>query len=135
MKERVLVSVIFLAILVSACSSYTDYPYEVVDGVYFDSRNIERIQKDKTLVEELKNWFGEPLFMTRNESLEEWTYCVVRKRRSVKGARESAQIVTQRLRVTLKLRVVIGYEYTSDLDDIGCGVNHTNSEKEQTPLQ
>lgn len=72
------------SVLGVGCVSHSLGTYETIGGVYFDESNVDRIQPGVTTLEEVIEWFGEPIEVIEiSESEVEFRYYAVRRRESV----------------------------------------------------
>jgi outer membrane protein assembly factor BamE (lipoprotein component of BamABCDE complex) len=75
--------VLLVSVGCSACSSFSDGPYQVTDGRFFDTRLLADIEDGQTTAAQILEWFGEPIEKRSTDAGETWRFHVVRQRKSV----------------------------------------------------
>ena len=109
----------FFLLGASACASFSDGPYEITEGQFFDYRSVEQIKEKITTEGQILEWFGPPVVSTDLGEIKTLRYHMTRRRRSIKRELFSKKIyeqtVTHELTLSISDGIVLSYSYlTSD---------------------
>lgn len=111
-----------LLLFLSACASYRDGAFEVVEGRFFDARKVSQITDHRTAEAEILEWFGAPLEVKPAEDgSRTLRYFAVRSRDAVERRllrrRVHNQTVRQELLVRVSRGLVIEHSFTTKTEE------------------
>ncbi len=111
----------FVALLINGCTTvYSDGPFELIEGTYFDSDLINTIKDGETAEDRLYADFGTPQSVNIDKDGGKIvTYKCVEKRvseiTSLFRHEKSSQTIDQALTATILNGVVVHHEYTKKI--------------------
>ncbi len=114
MTKLIMLTMVFL----SSCAYYEDYPMEVTDGRYFDSRVVTNIIPYKSKKTDIETLLGKPYEIQRKGSNENWIYFMKRSKKSKTAFHSYTEVYSQQLILTFEKQTVIKKDYTSEKSEL-----------------
>jgi outer membrane protein assembly factor BamE (lipoprotein component of BamABCDE complex) len=97
-----------LFLCISACTYYSNGPFEVTEGRFFDENHVEQIDDSLTTEEQILEWFGSPWKVETKDNSKMLRYFVVRNRKGTERGIFRKKIYLQNVRQELSVEISAG---------------------------